>query len=107
MAVLMKDNIKEIYLQEEDSLNGQMELNILDNGAEAYKMEKEYNLDRENRCEDYGKAGTGFAGSDKIDIFMACCPHFQKLSVFLTINMSTLSPFGFPSFISSGVAARA
>lgn len=103
----MKDNIKEMYHQAEDSLNGQMELSILDNGREGCKMEKEYSWEKENKCEDYGKAGTGFAGYDKIDIFMIRCPHFQKLSVFLTINMSTLSPFGLLSFISSGVAARA
>lgn len=107
MAVPMKVNTKEMFPQVEDSLNGQMELNILDNGAEAYKMEKEYSYEKENRCEDYGKAGTGFAGSDKIDIFITPYPHFQKLSVFLTISMSTLSPFGLPSFISSRVAALA
>jgi hypothetical protein len=42
MVVLMKDNIKEMYHQAEDSLNGQMELSILDNGREGCKMEKEY-----------------------------------------------------------------
>ena len=78
MAVLMKGNIKEMYPQVEDSLNGRMELNILDNGAEAYKMAREYSLEKENRCEDYGKAGTGFAGSDKIDIH-DLLPTFSKI----------------------------
>lgn len=107
MAVHMKGNIKEMFPRVEDSLNGQMELNISDSGEEDYKMAREYSSGMERRCEDYGKAGTGFAGSDKIDIFMACCPHFQKLSVFLTINMSTLYALGLPFIISSWVAARA
>jgi hypothetical protein len=54
----------------------------LGNGVEAYKMAKGYSLERENKCEDYGKVEAGFAGSDKNDIFMAYCPYFKNYQSF-------------------------
>lgn len=107
MAAPTKDSTKEMCPQVEESSNGQTELNISDNGEEDCKMGKEYSFGKVSRCADSGKAGTGFAGSDKLIYSCLAGPHFQKLSVFLTINASILYALGLPSFISSGVAARA
>jgi len=85
MAAHMKDNIKEMFPQAEDSLNGQMELNISVSGEEDSKMAREYSSGTENRCEDYGKAGTGFAGSDKLLYLWLAAHIFKNYQSFLQL----------------------